>query len=234
MNQSQIKTSHSPKLPNAPTQFPLQSWFETPSMRWQLIFGLPLLSWRLPSDRKSIYLSFDDGPVAGVTERILEILGDHQAKATFFCIGQNVACHPRIVQRTIELGHSVGNHSFSHLSGWKNSVRAYLADVERCDNYLPLTVNRGLRAFRPPFGQLGLVQGMRILAKRRIVMWDVNSMDYRDDQTPTMIENRVCENVRPGSIVLLHDSAEASPRTIIALPKILEKLSSQGYQFEAI
>ena len=219
---------------NAPTRNPPPSWLETPRTRWQLRFGLPLLYWRFPTQKKSVYLTFDDGPVRGVTDQILDILENRQAKATFFCVGRNVEHDPGLVGRIVDLGHSVGNHTYSHLSGWKTSFHDYLADIDRCDQTLPATKSGHRPAFRPPFGQLGVVQGVKLLVKRRIVMWDVNSMDYRDDQTPKMIEDRVCDYVRPGSIVLLHDSAEAGDRTITALPEILDRLGSQGFAFEAI
>ncbi len=207
---------------------------ETPRTRWLLRFGLPLLCWRFPARKNSIYLTFDDGPVLGVTDRILDILKNHQANATFFCIGKKIECEPGLVDRIVDSGHSVGNHTYSHLSGWKTSIRDYLADIDRCDQSLPATKNGHRRLFRPPFGQLGVVQGLRLLTQRKIVMWDVNAMDYRDHQTPKMIEDRVCDYVRPGSIVLLHDSVEAGNRTILALPEILKRLTARGLAFEAI
>ena len=136
--------------------------------------------------------------------------------------------------RMVQEGHSIGNHTYSHLSGWKSSLRNYLDDIHRCDQVLPNSIDGKPRAFRPPFGQLGMIQGCNLLVRRRIIMWDVNSMDYQDDQTPASIAGRVCQFTRPGSIVLMHDSTEVGPRTIGALPRILDNLGERGFRFKAI
>lgn len=209
-------------------------WFETPRTLWILRFCLPLIYWRFLLDRSAIYLSFDDGPVAGVTDGILNVLDSYQAKATFFCLGMNIEQEPKIFNRLVDSGHSIGNHSYSHLAGWKTSLREYLEDVEKCDHFLPKSPNARLSPFRPPFGELGVFQGLNLVLRRKIVMWDVNSMDYRQDQSPKMIADRVIQYVRPGSIVLLHDSEEAGPRTIEALPIILENVLSRGLKLKAI
>ncbi len=210
------------------------NWFETPRTRWQLRLGLPLLCWRLPSAEKAVYLTFDDGPTPHVTDQILDILQAYRAYASFFCLGQFAERMPESLNRMVQLGHSVGNHTYSHLSGWQSSVRQYLDDIHRCDRVLPKANDGKPRAFRPPFGQLGIIQGWKLLVRRRIVMWDVNSMDYRGDQSSTEIARRVCQFARPGSIVLMHDSADAGPRTIEAMPRILDNLSQRGFRFNAI
>jgi len=211
-----------------------RTWFETPRTRWQLRFLFPLICWRLSKARNSVFLSFDDGPIPGVTDRILEILEHHKAKASFFCIGENAERNPELIERMTSMGHAVGNHTYSHLSGWRTSYRDYLRDIDRCEQILPKPPRSQHCLFRPPFGQLGFAQGFRLIASKRIVMWDVNAMDYNLDQTPNMIADRVCRFTRPGSIILLHDSAEAGPRTIQALPTILETLTTRGLTFESI
>ncbi len=211
-----------------------KNWFETPRTRWQLRLALPLLCWRITNAQPAIYLSFDDGPTPKITDQILNILGQFQAKGTFFCLGRSVEKAPESLDRMIQQGHSVGNHTYSHLSGWKSSLQEYLEDIHRCDQVLPSTIAGPPRVFRPPFGELGILQGIKLIRSRRIVMWDVNAMDYREDQTAIMIAQRVCQFARPGSIVLMHDSEEAGPRTIEALPRILNELSERGYRFKAI
>ncbi len=217
-----------------PETFGQPNWLETPRTSWLLRAGLPLLCWRLSPHEKAIYLSFDDGPTRGVTDQILDYLREYHAKASFFCLGRSIEKAPEVFQRIISEGHSLGNHTFSHRSGWRSSLRDYLDDIARCDQKLPPLIDGKRPMFRPPYGELGLVQGLRIAISRRIVMWDLNSMDYREDQAPAEIARRVCQFARPGSIVLLHDSVETGSRTVQALPQILEELTERGYQFKAI
>jgi peptidoglycan/xylan/chitin deacetylase (PgdA/CDA1 family) len=234
MKQPISKADSDPSTWNAGFADEPPSWFETPRTRWQLRLGLPLLYWRLSTAEKAIYLSFDDGPTRDITDPILDCLSAYQAKASFFCLGRSIEKLPDGIQRMAAEGHSVGNHTYSHLSGWRSSLRKYLDDVAHCDQMLPRSTDGRLPMFRPPYGQLGLVQGLRLALSRRIVMWDLNSMDYRGAPTPAEIAQRVCQFARPGSIVLMHDSVDVGRRTVEALPRILETLGQRGFCFKAI
>jgi peptidoglycan-N-acetylglucosamine deacetylase len=209
-------------------------FLETPRTNW-LVRGLfPLLTWKKPRSSQSVFLTFDDGPTSGITEQILDILDQYGAKATFFCVGEAAERSPQIVSRIVGSGHSIGNHTYSHLAGWNCSIRTYLDDISRCDQVLPEGEKTRLRPFRPPYAQLGLLQGLVLFATHKIVFWDVNSMDYRQEQSPDQISKRVLDHIQSGSIVLMHDSQTAGPRTIQALPSIIRGIQERGWDLRAL
>ena len=209
-------------------------FLETPRTNW-LVRGLfPLLTWKKSRSSQSIYLTFDDGPTPGITEQILDILDRYQAKATFFCVGEAAERSPQIMDRTVLSGHTIGNHTYSHLAGWSCSTRRYLDDIQRCDRFLPACRTHRPHLFRPPYAQLGLLQGCMVFAKRKIVFWDVNSMDYQENQSPPEIAKRVLDLIKSGSIVLLHDSQQAGHRTIEALPTIIQGIQDRGWRLESL
>jgi peptidoglycan-N-acetylglucosamine deacetylase len=180
---------------------------------------------------KVMYLSFDDGPHPVVTPWVLDELGKWGAKATFFCIGKNVAAHPQIYRRILMEGHRVGNHTQDHLNGWKVDDRRYLESVveagKRIDSKL----------FRPPYGRIGALQSKVLRSAPfyySIIMWDVLSGDFDRSLTGTRCARNVIRYGRPGSIVVFHDSEKAFERLTVALPEVLKKFSERGYRFEAI
>jgi len=175
----------------------------------------PALIWNIPNAGNKIFLTFDDGPDPEATPRVLDILAEHDAKATFFCLGRQVEKHPAIFDRIKKEGHAVGNHTYSHLSGWTTSNKRYFADITRADEII------GSKLFRPPYGRIRPSQ-IRILKKNyKIVMWDVMSGDYDVKQKPKQIEKRVQKLCRPGSVVVWHDTIKAAPKLKIILPNIL-------------
>lgn len=195
----------------------------------------PSLHWRLPSGRNELYLTFDDGPVPGPTEFVLETLNRYSIKATFFCIGDNIGKHPGIFQRLVEEGHEVGNHTYHHLNGWATRPDAYLEDIRRCDHLL---YNGGAksaksRLFRPPYGRITRKQ-IGLLAGRPIIMWDVLSADYRQRISPEKSFRNTLRVVRPGSIIVYHDSRKAERNLTYGLPRIIEECLGQGYTFSPI
>ncbi len=188
----------------------------------------PGFVWRIPTNEKVLYLTFDDGPVPEVTDFVLETLAEYDAKATFFCVGENVNKHPFVYRKIIDQGHSVGSHTYNHLSGWGTENVKYFHNVR----HAATTVQSSL--FRPPYGRIRPVQANFLLRHYNIVMWDVLSGDFNirlDGQT--CFEN-VRDNAVPGSIVVFHDSLKAFPRLQVALPKTLEYFTSLGYRFEII
>jgi peptidoglycan/xylan/chitin deacetylase (PgdA/CDA1 family) len=189
---------------------------------------LPGSIWRMPDSGKTIYLTFDDGPTPGVTEHVLSMLDEHNAKATFFCIGNCVEKNPHLFHKLMEEGHALGNHTYSHFNGWKVSFENYLKDVEKCAQVF----NSDL--FRPPYGRLTPRQFLKLREAYTIVMWDVLSMDYDTRLSSEACLKNVLQHVRNGSVITFHDSLKAWPRLKEILPPILKELSNQGFTFSVI
>jgi peptidoglycan/xylan/chitin deacetylase (PgdA/CDA1 family) len=195
---------------------------------WLLRTIFKQLLWRLPNQGNTIYLTFDDGPIPGVTPWVLDTLAQHQAKATFFCVGENVTKHPLIYQDVLAAGHSVGNHTYNHLNGWKTPTDDYLENVALCAKAL----NSNL--FRPPYGKLSPTQLMALQKNYHIVMWDVLSADFDQSIRPEQCLQNVLTHTQAGSIVVLHDSLKAEINLRYILPRLLEHFGKQGYTFAAL
>jgi peptidoglycan/xylan/chitin deacetylase (PgdA/CDA1 family) len=188
----------------------------------------PGVEWNYPEQEKTIYITFDDGPVPEVTPKVLEILREYGVKATFFCIGDNVRKYPELYHQLLAEGHRVGNHSYSHYNAWKVSAEAYLQDVEDGARLIESNL------FRPPYGKLTWQVLIPLRKKYRIVMWDVISCDFDETVSAEQVYRNVTENARPGSVIVFHDSIKAAPRMIEALPEILNFYSERAYQFKII
>lgn len=187
------------------------------------------VTWDMPATEKIIYLTFDDGPHPEETPFVLEILAKYNAKATFFCIGKNVVVHENIYSDILQQGHSTANHSFSHPDGWKTSNADYLKDVDKACDIIKSNL------FRPPYGKITPNQ-VKTLRQRglRTIMWTVISGDFDKSITPLKCFQNVMRYVKPGAIVVFHDSTKASVNLRHALPKVLEELSRQGYIFNSL
>lgn len=184
--------------------------------------------WDIPNTENKIYLTFDDGPTPEITQWVLEELEKHNAKATFFCIGNNIKKHPEIFEKLISKGHSVGNHTFNHLNGWKTSTDDYLENSRLCETEL-------CNLFRPPYGKIKASQAKKLKQLGyQIIMWDVLSADYDATITKEKCLENVVKNVQSGSIIVFHDSVKAFPHLEYTLPKALEILNKKGFVFEAI
>ncbi len=184
--------------------------------------------WRIPTTEKILYLTFDDGPTPGVTCKTLEILASYNAKASFFCLGRNAEHHPELIEQIIQAGHRLGNHSYSHLKGFRSSGNTYVEDVTLGARFLKT------KLFRPPYGRIRRQQAKRLSQYFQIVMWDILSHDYNRKISPEKCYRNVVNNVRSGSIIVFHDSVKAAPNMLKALPKTLETLTKAGYRFDAI
>ena len=194
--------------------------------------------WRVPTKEKKIFLTFDDGPVPEITPWVLSTLKDYNAKATFFCVGANIEKHSEIFKQIISEGHSIGNHTYNHLNGWKTKTKDYLENVERCKTAMgnahqPSTINHQL-FFRPPYGRMKRSQLSIINNKYSIVMWDVLSGDFDEKLSEEKCLKNVVTKTREGSIVVFHDSIKAKEKLYYVLPKVLETLSTEGYLFERL
>ncbi len=189
----------------------------------------PNLLWRVPTTEKLLFLTFDDGPVPGPTEAVLTILKEQGVAATFFCIGDNVRKHRAVFERVRAEGHAVANHTRNHQNGWKTNTATYLANVHACDADL----GQPAPLFRPPYGRITPGQ-VRQLSAKKIVMWDVLTRDYDRTLTPEACLRGSLHVIRPGSIVVFHDSLKAEKNLLYALPRFLEGARQQGYTFALI
>ena len=177
---------------------------------------------------KVVHLTFDDGPIPEITDWVLEVLQKYNIKATFFCIGDNVRKYPCIYERILAKGHSVGNHTFNHLRGFWTSSKRYVENVEIASKYIDSNL------FRPPHGLMRIVQKCALEKKYKIVMSDVISCDYDQDLEPETVLNKVKKRCRNGSIIVFHDSLKAEPNLRYALPKAIEFLLAEGYEFRKL
>ncbi len=174
---------------------------------------------------KDVYLTFDDGPIPEVTPWVLDTLSSLGVKATFFCIGQNVANNQAIFERLKAEGHAVGNHTWDHPSGWRTSARAYYRTVLMCQTMT------GTDMFRPPYGRITNRQINALRKRFQVVMWDVLAGDFEDGLTGADCVDMVMRKVRPGSIIVFHDNLISQERMRHALPIVVQRLLAQGYQF---
>jgi len=207
-------------------------WVKTPSHIQKLF---PKRIWSLPSTPNAIYLTFDDGPIPEVTPWVLDTLKKHEAKATFFCIGDNVRKHPEIFKQITAQGHTVGNHTFHHKNGWKTKYEAYLEDCKLCEDVMNIGGEEASKLFRPPYGKLTARQSKALRQQGyKIIMWDVLSADFDTALSEEQCLRNVIENIAPGSIVVFHDSLKARLRLEYALPKVLAYISEKGFTCEGI
>lgn len=190
----------------------------------------PGFTWHIPTQEKKIFLTFDDGPIPDITESVLETLAHYKAKATFFCIGNNVEKHPEIFQKLLKNNHSIGNHTFHHMNGWKTEDDVYLENIKQCDAALNLPT----KLFRPPYGRIKKSQSLVVKKERQIIMWDVLSGDFSKEITQEICLRKSIQHARPGSIVLFHDSIKAATNMQYVLPRFLEHFSNLGFSFEAM
>lgn len=198
--------------------------------------------WDIPNKEKTIYLTFDDGPTVEITKWILSTLKNYNVKATFFCIGKNIRSNPILFSKLLEDGHSIGNHTFNHIKGWRTTTNQYLNDIyqtEKLIEELSSVHNKTLKPrqklFRPPYGKIKPSQSKKLRKSGyKIIMWDVLSADYDKNISPEKCLKNVIDNVKSGSIIIFHDSIKASKNMQFALPRTLEFLSEKGFQFGII
>jgi peptidoglycan/xylan/chitin deacetylase (PgdA/CDA1 family) len=190
----------------------------------------PRYTFDIPFNKKVLYLTFDDGPHPSITPFVLDELKKHHAKATFFCIGKNVANHPAVYKRILEEGHSIGNHTYNHLNGWKTADDAYFKNIAEAAKLIDSPL------FRPPYGRITHFQAEQLIEKwqYKIIMWSILSGDFDIKIAPEQCLKNVLKHKKPGSIIVFHDSEKAYNAMSYALPKLLEQLSEEGYVFDKI
>jgi len=195
---------------------------KTPSIAKYLY---PSLVWKKNTDQKKIWITFDDGPDEKVTPFLVNLLGKFNIKATFFIIGNQAKKHPELVKLIINNGHKIGNHSFSHPSGYSTKNNKYLQDVEQAKKYIDSDI------FRPPYGKITPFQIKNLKKDFKIIMWDIISWDFKENISSNKIFRNVMDNVESGSIILFHNNLKSYKNLKKSLEIILEKLKEQEYQF---
>lgn len=214
----------------------------------------PNYVWDIPTNEKTLYLTFDDGPTPEITNWVLSILKSFNAKATFFCIGKNIEAYPDIFQNILNDGHAIGNHTYNHIKGWKTSTKDYVANVLKAEQVMSyefrvqssefqktteseinIQQSQINNLFRPPYGQITPKQGKELMKLGyKIIMWDIISFDWDKTVSEETCLNNVITKSTNGSIVVFHDSVKASKNMQYALPKTLEYFSEKGYSFNPL
>lgn len=186
----------------------------------------PKALWRMNPDEKAVYLTFDDGPIPVVTPWVVDLLGHYGIKATFFMVGDNVRKHPKEYKLVVDARHSVGNHTFNHLKGLFTDTREYIENVEKADALIHSNL------FRPPHGILRRSQYKELCKRYQFVMWDLVTRDYSKRLHGEEVLEIVKRLVRNGSIITFHDSLRSEENLKYALPRAIEWLLEQGYEFK--
>jgi len=186
------------------------------------------VTWDYYGDHQRIFLTFDDGPTPIVTTWVLDLLAEFDALSTFFCLGRNVERNPELYRQILHAGHSVGNHSYSHLKGFNTSLQDYLDDIRLAGGFIDSQL------FRPPYGRILPAQIKALATTYRIIMWDVLSYDYRWNLSGENVFKNVISSVRPGSIIVFHDSEKSFENLRSALPRVLEYLKEKKFEFMPI
>lgn len=193
--------------------------------------------WKVNTQEKRVYLTFDDGPVPEVTPEVLQILKKHNVKATFFCVGDNLRKHPEVFADIIADGHCVGNHSFNHLNGWLTGIKNYYKNIIKTQAYIRSLYRNNhqkppkVQLFRPPYGKINILQLLTVRLRYKIVSWTTITYDYDKTVSPEECLNNATATLCPGAIVVFHDSIKAHHNMSYALPRFIEYCHNEGYEF---
>ena len=192
----------------------------------------PSLLWHMPkTDKKTIYLTFDDGPHPLITPLVLDILKRYNAKATFFCIGNNVKKYPATFEMIKKEGHAIGSHSFNHENGWKTKNDEYIKSFNVANELIHSDL------FRPPYGKIKYSQIKKLTtlsSTLHLVAWTVIAYDFDHAISARRVYKNVIRNAGDGAIVTFHDSLKANTNMITALPRVLEYYKNKGFEFKPI
>lgn len=190
-------------------------------------------TWKKSKNNKTIYLTFDDGPTPIVTSWVLEILKQYNAKATFFCIGNNIKKHPELFTKIINDNHKVANHTYYHEKGWKTKNQDYLNSIIKTEKLIcKMDSNYKSKLFRPPYGQIRKSQGQALMEMGyKIIMWSVLTQDWKSSISNEYCFKKTIESINNGSIIVFHDSLKAEEKLKYLLPRVLEHFSGKGFKF---
>jgi peptidoglycan-N-acetylglucosamine deacetylase len=193
----------------------------------------PRFVWHQSRSEKKIYLTFDDGPIPDITEWVLETLAAKGAKATFFCVGDNIRKHPQVFERIVAGGHQVGNHTFNHLKGWKTPNDIYWKNIQDCDEII-VRHHAHSNLFRPPYGRITSAQVQKLRNEYQIILWDVLTNDYDASLSTEKCLRKAIQSTKNGSIVVFHDSLKASKNLQFVLTRYLDHFAELGFSFERL
>lgn len=188
----------------------------------------PSLLWEMPKGEKKIYITFDDGPHPTITPQVLDILKKFNAKATFFCVGNNIKRYKNTFDMIVNEGHSVGGHTYNHEKGWITNTNKYVDSVNKSQELIKSSL------FRPPHGRIKSSQIRKLKNNYKLVAWTVISYDWDKSLSAEDCFNNVIKNATDGSIVVFHDSEKAEKNMIPALTKVLEYYSEKGFTFDSM
>ncbi len=206
--------------------------FKTPAL---LRYLFPDYIWRKSNIEKNIYLTFDDGPIPVVTEFVLKQLAEFKAKASFFCVGENISRYPEIARQIVQQGHYLGNHTYNHLRGWATPTETYVQNIALCQEQIDqIQLKAGVKLFRPPYGRIKQKQFLKIKSTYRVIMWDILTYDFDNTLAPEKILQQALKKTSSGSVVVFHDSVKAFPNLQYVLPRYLHYFAGQGYSFNVL
>ncbi|MFY0651909.1 MAG: polysaccharide deacetylase family protein [Cyclobacteriaceae bacterium] len=195
----------------------------------------PSLTWKVSDSEKTIYLTFDDGPIPDVTSFVLSELDKYHAKATFFCVGENIQKHPDEFNKVLEKGHSVGNHTYNHLTGWKTTETHYVENVKLCQKEIERHLGaQDEKLFRPPHGKITRSQIREVSKDYEIIMWTYLTGDFDIFLEPEECREKAISRVEPDHIVVFHDSVKSYANLRVTLPAFLRHFNEKGYQFNKL
>ena len=201
-------------------------FIEQPPLLYRVLF--PGAIWRIPSSKKCVYLTFDDGPIPEITPWVLDELDRLDVKATFFCVGDNVRKYPDVYNMVLARGHDVGNHTFNHIQGLRYWTKNYMKNIRKATELIKS------KLYRPPHGHMRILQTLLLRRSYKIIMWDVVTRDYSPLLTPEEVFEVVKKYTRNGSIIVFHDSLKAEKNMKYAMPKAVEWLKAEGYEFKLL
>ena len=181
-----------------------------------------------------IALTFDDGPHPVYTPEILDILAKYDVKGTFFVVGSNMEAYPEIVCQTVEAGHEIGNHTYTHLSASKAKEKALSEEIEKTHDNILQICDYETRIFRPPGGVVS--KELKKAVSRldyKIILWNIDTKDWAHNSVKNITSN-ITDNIKSGSIILFHDYIFQNSPTAEALDVIIPKLKEEGYTFVTV
>ncbi|WP_339922548.1 polysaccharide deacetylase family protein [uncultured Cyclobacterium sp.] len=194
----------------------------------QNLFGS--FTWHKDREHKTVYLTFDDGPVPSVSDYVLRLLEDYNMKATFFMVGDNVSKNSNLANEIAQRGHGIGNHTHHHLNAGKTPLTVYLEDIEQCRKTILEKTGVETKTFRPPYGKINRRYSRYLLKEYEIVLWELISWDFKKELNSSVALGKIMKYTENGSIVLFHDQQKSKKNLQEILPKYLDYLSSQGFQ----
>ena len=192
----------------------------------QLLY--PSITWTKKTSANEIWLTFDDGPDPLATPWILKTLKEKEITATFFLIGKNMKEFPDLAQQIINEGHSIGNHSYSHINGWKNKTKNYISDINKCQELMPKNF-----LFRPPYGKITSGQIKKLKKIYNIILWDIMAYDFKKNITAYEIKKNILQNINKGSIIVLHNNQTSYKNLKPILSEVIDSIKDSGFKFSS-